>query len=170
MRSTDCLDEYMHMTKTDVSIWYLSNPEMRKEDGGRGVYQKFEETISCSQNHLTDRSEEPWQPVSKVFQNEETKTRKRREGETDIVDAGNAIAYLPSPHSLHDLSPIHRITKTDRDAQFLLIIAINFVDDDSNANLQINFRGPKGYLTAAEYPLRNFYLVSLVTILEKVTN
>jgi hypothetical protein len=167
MRSTDCLDEYMHMTKTDVSIWYLSNPEMRKEDGGRGVYQKFEETISCSQNHLTDRSEEPWQPVSKVFQNEaenneETKTRKRREGETDIVDAGNAIAYLPSPHSLHDLSPIHRITKTDRDAQFLLIIAINFVDDDSNANLQINFRGPKGYLTAAEYPLRNFYLTMCI--------
>jgi len=44
----------------------------------------------------------------------------------------------------------------------LLIVAINFVDDDSNANLQINFRGPKGYLTAAEYPLRNFYLVSFI--------
>ncbi|CAG5098339.1 Oidioi.mRNA.OKI2018_I69.XSR.g15579.t1.cds [Oikopleura dioica] len=165
MRSTDCLDEYMHMTKSDVSIWYLRKPGMRKEDGGKGVYQKFEETISCNQNHLTDRSDEPWQPIDQVFnekKEEDAKTRKRREGETDIDDTGNSISYRPSPHSLGDLSKINTITTTDRDAQFLLIIGVTFLDDDSKADLQINFRGPKGYLSAAEYPLRNFYLTMCI--------
>ena len=123
MRSTDCLDEYMHMTKSDVSIWYLRKPGMRKEDGGKGVYQKFEETISCNQNHLTDRSDEPWQPIDQVFnekKEEDAKTRKRREGETDIDDTGNSISYRPSPHSLGDLSKINTITTTDRDAQVSL--------------------------------------------------
>ena len=65
----------------------------------------------------------------------------------------------PLPIVMHRLVQLGKTIANESSSKFLLIIGVTFLDDDSKADLQINFRGPKGYLSAAEYPLRNFYLV-----------
>lgn len=171
MRSTDCLDEYVHLNMEQVSLRYLRKPEMRDADGGKGVYQKFEQSVDCSQNHLQDHSSDPWLPVDVIFEHTPVSTspgqktegtRRRREGETDIDDEGHPLTYHNTHNNMMDLQPENTITTTDRNAMFLLIVGISFADDDSSADLQINFRGPKGYLAATEYPLLDFYLVMCI--------
>ena len=53
----------------------------------------------------------------------------------------------------------HRLTRTIADSQYLLIIGVKFEDEKSSADLKIVMHGPKGYLSAHEYPLLNFYMV-----------
>ena len=59
----------------------------------------------------------------------------------------------------YHLQDVPKITATPSDSQYLLIIGVKFLDDKSNAELKIIMHGPKGYLSAHEYPLLNFYMV-----------
>ena len=61
------------------------------------------------------------------------------------------------------------VTKVPADAQYLLMIGILFLDDDSSANLEIEFKGPLGYLSAMEYPLLTFYMVSSFSVYGQLT-
>ena len=60
---------------------------------------------------------------------------------------------------INDMPDINLVTKVPADAQYLLMIGILFLDDDSSAKLEIEFKGPLGYLSAMEYPLLTFYMV-----------
>ena len=62
---------------------------------------------------------------------------------------------------INDMPDSNLVTKVPADAQYLLMIGILFLDDDSSAGLEIEFKGPLGYLSAMEYPLLTFYMVRL---------
>ena len=58
----------------------------------------------------------------------------------------------------------HLVTTTPLDAQYLLMLTVDFKDADSVAKLQIEFKGPLGYLSAMEYPLLTFFMVRKLCI------
>ena len=58
-----------------------------------------------------------------------------------------------------EMSDTHLVTKTPLDAQYLLLLTVDFKDEMSVAKLAIEFKGPLGYLSAMEYPLLTFFMV-----------
>ena len=64
----------------------------------------------------------------------------------------------------------HLVTTTPLDAQYLLMLTVDFKDADSVAKLQIEFKGPLGYLSAMEYPLLTFFMVRKLCIAERLYN
>lgn len=186
IRSTNCIDEYVRMTSKTVS-WYYANPDLRFGEYGDGVYQKFDDEITCDGDQFTDHSTDPWKKINKNMDDlKETikseakgdeKSRKRRdtedpskpqdaaEGEA-IVTAGDGSIVLSKTESSDwnglNVNDVHKITTTPHDSQYLLIIGVKFLDEQSKAELKIIMKGPKGYLSAHEYPLLNFYMVMCI--------
>lgn len=85
IRSTNCIEEYVRMNSKTVS-WYYANPELRLPEGGHGKYQKYKETIQCSDTSLQDHYKDPWKDVNhdieqieQEIQEEETQKSERFE-------------------------------------------------------------------------------------------
>ena len=68
------------------------------------------------------------------------------------------------------MSDTHLVTTTPLDAQYLLMLTVDFKDAESVAKLQIEFKGPLGYLSAMEYPLLTFFMVRKLCILRCLSN
>ena len=97
------------------------------------------------------------------FQEIEGKPQDTANGEAVVIGDNGAI--INDHHSDSSswkglkISDLKLLTTTQTDAQYLLIIGVKFEDKESSAELKILMHGPKGYLSAHEYPLLNFYMV-----------
>merc|ERR1711892_245422 len=127
MRSTTCLSEFTNMQPTTIN-WYYSHPEMKFDNAGSGMYYQYEEDVKCNVNHFSI----PTEGGPKWAEITETAANKEAEVKSELA-------------------------KVPLDAQYLLMIGVIFQDEASVANLQIEFEGPLGYLSAFEYPLLTFF-------------
>lgn len=186
IRSTNCIDEYVRMNSKTVS-WYYANPELKFPQGGDGLYQKIEEELECGSSQLTDHSQEAWKPINKEMEqykediqseidgtkatrkrrdDEETKPQDVADGQVVLTDDGGGLVVGEKSESSDwkglKTKDVKLITTTKADSQYLLIIGVKFMDEASSAELKIIMKGPKGYLSAHEYPLLNFYMVMCI--------
>lgn len=95
-----------------------------------------------------------------LFQLEEKIEEVKEENMEKAIETGQRKRRFVS--GKNDMPDINLVTKVPADAQYLLMIGILFLDDDSSAKLEIEFKGPLGYLSAMEYPLLTFYMVRLI--------
>ena len=110
IRSTNCIEEYVRMNSKTVS-WYYANPELRLPEGGHGKYQKYKETIQCSDTSLQDHYKDPWKDVNHDIEQIEQeiqpyvlKVRKITVSGADFLDfeaCWRCLAAAEAGHRLH---------------------------------------------------------------------
>lgn len=160
MRSTTCTAEYLNLPKETIN-WYFQHPNMRFESGGQGQYFEYEEEVDCGHNHLNAPSETKWHQIAAKPATPEEQI------EQDVNDKINEKAAEKEGarkrrSDVIGMGPSHLVTKTPLDAQYLLLLTIEFQDTKSKADLAIEFKGPLGYLSAMEYPLLTFFMIMTI--------
>jgi len=167
MRSTTCLSEFTNMQPQTIN-WYYSHPNMKFENSGSGMYFVYEEDVDCQSNHFNVPSspDDPkWQQIDEKIQEKEAELEEKieevkEENMEKAIETGQRKRRFVS--GKNDMPDINLVTKVPADAQYLLMIGILFLDDDSSAKLEIEFKGPLGYLSAMEYPLLTFYMTMTI--------
>ena len=99
-----------------------------------------------------------------MIQIEEKIEEAKEENLEKAVESGQRKRRSPFVPSGTSIPDVNLVTKVPLDAQYLLMIGIMFEDANSEADLNIEFMGPLGYLSAMEYPLLTFYMVSWLKI------
>ena len=114
-----------------------------------------------------------WMPKKKLSQKRKTPKKNLNQGSI-TGPAGDHIYMLSAQRVFYftfrrrrasEMSDTHLVTTTPLDAQYLLMLTVDFKDEKSVAKLQIEFKGPLGYLSAMEYPLLTFFMVRKSCIL-----
>lgn len=167
MRSTTCLSEFTNIQPTTIN-WYYSHPDTRFSDAGEGMYFVYEGEVGCDQNLLTFDTDNPpkWKEIEKSIEQEEQKIEDEIEDiKQDNIEKAEETGQrkrraFKAPEG--SIPEAHKITSVPLDAQYLLMIGIMFEDEKSVANLNIEFMGPLGYLSAMEYPLLTFFKIMTI--------
>ena len=111
-----------------------------------------------------------WMPKKKLSQKRKMPKKNLNQGSIN-GPAGDHIYMLSAQRVFFrrrrasEMSDTHLVTTTPLDAQYLLMLTVDFKDEKSVAKLQIEFKGPLGYLSAMEYPLLTFFMVRKLSIL-----
>jgi len=173
MRSTTCLSEFTNMQPTTINCtnvvcyevpgsfeWYYSHPEMKFDNAGSGMYYQYEEDVKCNVNHFSIPTEggPKWAEITETAANKEAEVKSELAKEENVEKAVESGQRKRRFSQKGESQPeVNLVTKVPLDAQYLLMIGVIFQDEASVANLQIEFEGPLGYLSAFEYPLLTFF-------------
>jgi len=164
MRSTTCTAEYINLPKETIN-WYFQHPNMKFKEGGNGQWFSYEETVDCGHNHLSpdpatakwhqikDRSPNPMDDMNAKLDAEEKAVAEKEDAKEESKSRRRRAS---------EMSDTHLVTTTPLDAQYLLMLTVDFKDEKSVAKLQIEFKGPLGYLSAMEYPLLTFFMIMTI--------
>jgi hypothetical protein len=164
MRSTTCTAEYINLPKETIN-WYFQHPSMKFKEGGNGQWFSYEETVDCGHNHLSpDPATSKWHQIKALSPDPTDELNAKLDAEEKAVaekeDAKEEAKSRRRRSS--EMSDTHLVTTTPLDAQYLLMLTVDFKDTESVAKLQIEFKGPLGYLSAMEYPLLTFFMIMTI--------
>ena len=138
---------------------------MKFDNAGSGMYFQYEEDVECGVNHFTIPTEggPKWAEITETAANKEAEVKSELAKEENVEKAVESGQRKRRFAQKGESQPeVNLVTKVPLDAQYLLMIGVIFQDEASVAKLDIEFKGPLGYLSAFEYPLLTFFKVSQV--------